>query len=565
MQMVFASFGGVMAGRHMYENRYIPPPPRLELPPADDKRLTLFREKFCYANSGPCAGALADNFATVKNGFRLDVHLHGAPGTTATLLTGTFRGDVAKLYDVAADQVTIEYIPGSRSEARARVTVIETTELEDKPLWWNGRSTYNVKTGTCEIGKFVDRQRAHWQLHAWDSGAFGGVLAGLTGSGKTGTALRLALEMGLAKMCTCGRGPDCDCPEPQLERFIDFWMADPQRQPFSVFKGRCTLTAWGPEASMEMLRWGVEVGKDRAAEVGSMEWFDHLGRQNFGKGWFNPYPGFPLTFLFVDEWPLVAQHPEIGKLACEYATTIGSQFRKTGIALILMTGLPDLEYMGPRAVREMLLALNAISHRTDQLSKNMLGIEGEPKLLQPGVPGLGYINGPDRRSGTKFRTGYIPEYAKPGYTGPDVRGLAELTFNTPVRRDPVYEESLRRLGWTGPGMVLDSAELLTQWEAERRENERQAAAQQEAKLAGVAAQAAQQTPAQYAAVKEAVYNTHPDDLEAAVHALQDGAASVYDVMELTGMDALRVRNALNAAVTTGTALKDPAGRYVACV
>jgi hypothetical protein len=114
-------------------------------------------------------------------------------------------------------------------------------------------------------------------------------------------------------------------------------------------------------------------------------------------------------------------------------------------------------------------------------------------------------------------------------------------------------------------MILDSAELLTQWEAERRENERKAAEQQQARhLANVAAQAAQQTPAQYAAVKEAVYSTHPDDLEAAVEALRNGAVSVYDVMEVTGMDALRVRNALNAAVTTGTALKDPAGRYVAC-
>jgi hypothetical protein len=293
-----------------------------------------------------------------------------------------------------------------------------------------------------------------------------------------------------------------------------------------------------------------------------MEWFDHLGRQNFGKGHFNPTPGMPLIFINVDEWPLIAQHPEVGKLACQYATVIGSQFRKTGIGLNLLSGLPDLEYMGPRAVREMLLALNVAAHRTDALSKNMLGIQGEPKLLEPGAPGLGYTNGPDRRPGTKFRTGHIPEYLKPGQTGPDVRGLAELIHNTPIRRDPAYLATLERLGWTGPGMVLDSAELVAQWEEEREETRRQEEARH---LVKVATAAQQLTPAQHAAVKEAVYATHPDHLEAAIQALRDGAASSYEVMERTGMDALTIRNALNAAVATGSALKDPAGRYVACV
>src|SRR5208282_69719 len=119
-----------LGAKYVFDNRHQPAPLEepMALPPPMPPYLALFRHRFCGPD-GELAWALADNYISIKGGFSLDVHLHGSRGTTATVIH--LQAEIAKLYDIAIDQVSIEYNPQIRSEARARVTVITTTAMED--------------------------------------------------------------------------------------------------------------------------------------------------------------------------------------------------------------------------------------------------------------------------------------------------------------------------------------------------------------------------------------------------------------------------------------------------
>jgi hypothetical protein len=558
-----------LGAKYVFDNRHQPPPlveEPIALPPPVPPYLALFRHRFCSPD-GELAYALADNYIGIKGGFSLDVHLHGSRGTTATVIN--LQAEIAKLYDVAIDQVSIEYPPQIRSEARARVTVITSTAMEDTPQRWDGKSTYDPATGQFQLGRFMDRQPTHWQWHAPQSGAACGLISGVIGSGKTGTAHRLACEAGLAEI--------------DEQRIGMLLMGDPQMQPFSVWRGRADLMAWGPEACVELLRWLVAIGKTRAAAMGSLKWIDHQGRTNVGKGWFDPAPGFPVLTAIIDEWPLITALTDcrpgssvtLGQEAIAYAVTIVTQFRKAGLGLTLLSVLPDLEQMGKRAVREMLKAFNAVAHLTDGLSTNMLGIQGDPTQLPKGVPGIGYIAGPDMRPSTKWRTGFIPEYCEPGDTGVDVRHLAEVIANVPLLLDDPVASTLCQLGWTGPGMVLDSAELVDKWAAEA-EMERAHAATQIASMSPAQLLAHLSTPGlpgapagnDVSALAGALLTPPPtaplpDRTVTTVLSALGDQGDAYDVMERTGLDALEVQRAIDLLTSDGHVLEATGGQYIA--
>jgi len=198
--------------------------------------------------------------------------------------------------------------------------------------------------------------------------------------------------------------------------------------------------------------------KARAARFGTMEWTDHLGRLNHGKGWFDPAPDEAEILATIDEWPLLAANPVLGPLAIALAGAILKEGRKVGIALNLLTQLPDLSELGERVIREMLKAFNVLAHRTDGLSKSMLGIQGDPTKLAPGVHGLGYLNGADQRPAATQRTKHLPEYVKPGQDGPDVREIAERIAGDPVELGDAFTAAAAALGYTGRGQVLDGSQ-----------------------------------------------------------------------------------------------------------
>jgi hypothetical protein len=584
LQCPFVALGLSMAGRHMYENRYVPPLPVPE-PEPEDARLVTFRDVIC-GPGGDLDGGVIEAFTPIKGGFRVDVELTLTKATTTALITGSIRAAIAKPYDVPADAVSIEYQPSKRSEARVRFTIITSTAMEDRPVRWDGRSTYDPATGTVELGFFMDAKPAHWALHRWRSGAAHGLLAGVTDSGKTTTAHRLICEIGLAKLCACGKRGDCTCEKPDLRRIANFWLGDPQRQPFSVWRGRAPVIAWGPEACLELLRATVRLGRLRAAFLGTIEWWDAgpdgQARKNTGKGWFDPEPGLPLHFTVIDEIPLLtgpSADPDLAKEATELLAEIGMQFRKTGVGVVTMSPMPDLKYLNDRAIREMLTAFNAIAHRCDALSTNMLGIEGNPMMLNKGVPGIGFINGPDARPGTKFRTGYVPEYADEWDKGVDVRHLAEQIASDPIELDQAYKQVLEEYGWTEPGIILDSDELVAKWDAEDAMTAAQQAGRAMDPLRNLAAlitagvvKPNPDDPAGTQALMEAwrqergLTPADPDAMATVLVALTEaGAAEIYDLMEATGLSARDVMRALDALESTGQVAKGPAEQqYIPC-
>lgn len=554
MQFVLLAGGLAVAAPHLYRHRRRPGPrPALlvALPAPEDPRLEAFRAKFCD-RQGPLRQADPHAFAEVPDGFSFELALHPqSDGTTADVVQA--RSKIAKLYDVPADQVSVEYA-AKRSEARAKVTVLTAANALARDDPWDGVSSYDPTTGTVLVGRFLDSAAARWTLHKPGSGAAGGVIAGVTGSGKTGTAHILACETVLARQCaTCG--PVASCRKCDLRRVAALWMGDPQQQPFSVWRGRADLTAWGPASCVRMLQWAHAVMRARAAFFGQLRWTDHLGRENVGKGWFDPSPAFPLLYVVVDEWPLIAADPDLGPVAIRLAADISKQGRKVGVALVFLTQIPDLSQLGDRAVREMLKAFNVVAHRTDGMSKYMLGIDGDPTQLPAGVHGIGYINGPDKRPAATFRSKHLPEYVQPGHTGVDVRDIAGRAAADPVDYDRAILDAIVPLGYTGPGQILDDdvpADATDLGTADQRTRPRDGG------------QAATGGAERWATTGTATDPSCHESVARLIASAGAGGVELYDVMAGTGISALDASQAVAALVAAGDVTTDDAGRYVSC-
>jgi hypothetical protein len=532
--MLLALIGGgvCMAAPGMWRHRRRPPaaPAAVTLPPGPDLRLKAFREAFCQ--SGPLAGAALSGLEDIRDGdgFRFDIRL--APGTQGTVRDViSLRERIAKLYDVGAEQVTVEHQRQHRSEGRATVAVLTRQGAITKVTRWDGKSTYNPADGTITIGSFMDGTPARWQLHKPGSGAFGGVIAGVTGGGKSGSGHVIAAEAGLAQIGG--------------QRIAAVLMGDPQMQPFSVWRGRAEVTAWGPLACVELLRWLAAITKLRARYLSEVEWTDARGRPNKGKGWFDPEPGLPLIKCMIDEWHLLTgpqMHPALVREAIGLAAMVIKAGRKTGVELDLFTPLPDLTEIGERAIRELLKAVNVLGHRTDGLSSSMLGLKGDTSVLPADVPGIGYINGPDNRPATTFRTKWLPENAAAYDLLPDVRHLAEVIASTPVMLDDAVLRAIRPLGWTGPGHVITDDD------------------------SGVYAPAPEGPPDDAPDRLAPRPGDDPNLMTAVIACLmnrtqEDGSADVYDLMKDTGLTLLDVTRALAALTATGLAQEIGDGRY----
>jgi hypothetical protein len=571
-QAVMLGGGLAVAAPYLWHHRRRPAPPELaELPqlPAVDPHLEAFAARF--GSKAPCKGAEIHSARPVRDGFQFELALSTADGCT-TAAVQKLIPDIAALYDVSADQVTVEYTKG-RSERRARVSVLTVRDAFERADPWDGTSTYDPETGCFRLGRFADSADSHWMLHRPGSGAAGGVIAGVIGSGKTGTAHVINCEAGQAKLD--GR------------RICAVWIGDPQEQPFGVWRGRADVTGWGSLGCVHMLMVLYFGMRARAAARGTMEWTDHLGRVNTGKGWFDPSPDEAEILATIDEWPLLAADPILGPLAIALAGAILKEGRKVGIALMLLTQLPDLSELGERVVREMLKAFNALAHRTDGLSKSMLGVQGDPTKLAPGVHGLGYLNGADQRPAATQRTKHLPEYVRPGQDGPDVREITERIANDPVELGDAFTAAAAELGYTGRGLVLDGSQWTEQVAVLARvlvkpavavailaetcpEALAAAAAGAAPPAAPAPGPAAAPTPPAAPAPGPAAAPTPPGPDAAgmppwlpilAVDLAQRGEVDLYDVSELAGVDVFEAERALGLLVHAGMAVQTGPDRW----
>jgi hypothetical protein len=565
-QLVMLGGGLAVAAPYLWHARRRPP-----LAAADDElpvltapgpRIEAFRARFFH--EVPCKGAELHSVRDIPDGFAFEITLAVGKATTHDVMG--LGSQIAALYDVPADQVSIEYT-ANRSERRARISVLTVENAFAREDRWDGRPTYDPETGMIRVGRFVDSTPMHWMLHKPGSGSAGGIIAGATGGGKTGTMNVIASEAGQAKLCTvCGAAGTC--ARCDMRRIAVLWMGDPQVQGLAVWKGDgsgsfADLLAWGPLACVQLIIMAHTAMRERAAYFGSMPWTDHRGRTHIGKGSFDPTPEYPLIFLIIDEWPLIAHFPGLKEIVVPLVSSIVKEGRKVGISLILLTQVPDVQELGDdRALREMLKAFNVIAHRADPLSgKGMLGIQGDPTKLPPGLHGIGYNSGPDNRPATTFRTKHCPspEHLKPGDPGPDVRDFAEQFARDPVHLDDAVLNAITPLGYTGRHQELGD-DLI-------REAMAAAAAALPAKLsiADALRNIVAGMPVQPVAQKPPGTVQEPPGSSLADVLAERGELDLFDVSDALGVDALEADRLLGELAAAGLAVQTGPGRYRATI
>lgn len=526
---------------HKNKAKPVPEPEQVALPPQDDPRLAAFSRRFFEGDHPDLPGANAANFVPLTRGFSLEAFFPEHTRHTISDVMGKIP-QIAKLYDTSTDNVSVGYNPDHRSEARALVVVHERALLASAtPNRWDGQSTYDPAAGTIELGRFLDDKAAHYLLHRPGSGSGIGILAGAMGAGKTGTMHIIAAEAGLAKLCTrCGG--DHSCGECDMQRMTAVWVGDAQQQPMGIWKGKADLTGWGPEGCLELLQLAKTAADDRSDAMGNLEWTDHLGRSNTGKGFFDPIPGFPLILLPISEFPLLANHEDkaLAKEAIALLVMAFTTWRKIGIHVLPDGQLLDVSQFGVRELREMAKFWNLVAHRLDEVSSNMGGIKGNPSRLSPGEVGAGYIGGVDDRSDAKFTTKRCPEYAKPGDTGIDIRHLVEEVGSTPIAYDSSVTRAMEAFG-------LTHQQVITEWKGR---GTAEVAAEPVTVPAGAKGPGLEGLPTR-------------DDAEAVKAALHaNPAADIYRLMEATGLSVLAVGRALDMHVANGDAIRQ-ADQYTA--
>lgn len=464
VQWTLLGGGLAVAGTHVARKRKKAPEPEKHeeeppaLPPAPDPRQVAFDKRFCAGPHAQLKDAAVANFTPLSRGFSLEVFFpEHSPHTIADV--ERLSPLIAKLYDTSLDNVSVGYVPEHRSEARALVIVherIPVAEAKAKRIRYDGRSTYNPATGTAEYGSFTDDARIRFLFHKPRSGAGVGMAAGAMGAGKTAVMNRLVTEAGLMSLCTtCGGARTCfEC---DMRRICAVFVGTAQPQSMGVWKGKTDLFASGPEGCLELLQFLKTVADARSYALDTMEWTDHMGRANVGKGWFDPEPGFPLIFAPVSEFPLLINHDDkvLSKEALTLLIMAFTTWRKVGINVMPDGQFVDMSQMGGRELREAARVWNLIAMRLDKIGSSMTDIKGDPTKIGPDEVGVGYASGPDDRSDVKFTSDWYPEYNEPGDTGVDVRHMAEVISRTPIELDSSTTRAMEAFGFTHQMVITE--------------------------------------------------------------------------------------------------------------
>lgn len=546
-----------------------PEPEPEEEPEPEDPRLAAFRRRFITGSGSSSqarpklVGAGLHSLQEVPRGFSFEIRLDPEEDVTYERVV-SLRPQIAALYDVPADQVMCD--PGvNRSESRARVTVLTEPEAFADPEFWDGESTYDPATGTIEIGRFGDSQPSHWRLHAPRSGMWGGMIIGLSGTGKSGDINVIACEAGMVMKCPlCGayRAEDGTCDDCQPSRMFMLLMGDPQKQAFSLWKNKADILFWGKDACVFQTRFMCDVMDERAADAGESTWTDAKGREREGIGWFDPSPGRPGIVGIIDEWAKVTSSP-FGKQAVENSEAIHREARKAGACLIWANQMPDAGQTGTdRAGRDLVKEFNVLAHRVDGTGKVMIGIKGKAEHLPEGkdMYGIGYIGGVDGRSAVPQRTKGLEEDSADRI---DALDLAEHVSDLPLTIDPAVQRVMDRYGITR-GMVITD-EWVAVWRAEVAVRAKRKAAPTSAQDdVPVQEPAGESTPGSAAAGPIST-----GAVDAAAAALRDHVADhdgepaeLFDVMAATGLAAGPACRALEALTGEGRARQAGPGAWL---
>lgn len=318
-------------------------------------------------------------------------------------------GAIVSAYDTDASLVDYEW--NVNQPRRGRVRIMKHNPLQKGSVFTDPH-ILDRATGRAVVGAYTDGDATGYQFYYDGNGGSGVVhsfIVGTTGSGKS-----RFLDQLLA-----------------IERHngIISWICDPQGgQSLPDWTEAADWFAPTAEDGYRMLLAAQRVVEERSNRYARMQWTDDKGRTRRGKASYHPdAPGMdPILSLTLEEAPaLMALHG-----AADIAADIGKRGRKCGVKLRLVAQVPNLDELGNKAsLRAMLQSGNIILLRTDSSSGSRLALGNAMDSIDPNaIPkywpdrtptgGLGYISGPDGRSGM-FRTSFLADpydYASTGET-----------------------------------------------------------------------------------------------------------------------------------------------------
>jgi hypothetical protein len=355
-------------------------PLAIDVPAPVDPRQVMFTDRFCQPG-GLLDGAIAENFRDLPRGFLFEVVFLPDSRHSMSDVEG-MQVLIAKMYSaglgigVTAEDIEVGYVPDNRSALRCQVLIqtpaVITAAERENPTYnrWDGKTSYNPRRGTFDLGLFGDQKVAHFQVHEPGSGAKMGLVTGIPGAGKSTTLHILGAEAGLAMLCSrCGPRGDCGLCDPQ--RVMAVWMADMQAQGLGVWRGRADVMGWGPEGAVEMVECLEEISRVRGEQASEEEWWDTdpvtgAPRHNLGKGWYDPAVGYPVIFAILDEWPWLVQHPDqdLVKAGLRVIANGILTWRKRGIIPVFGTASLDISFLGVKEIRDLISFINSVAHLT---------------------------------------------------------------------------------------------------------------------------------------------------------------------------------------------------------
>lgn len=336
-------------------------------------------------------------------------------GWTATIVLPRGRGsswkraaealdDIAGTYDTDAAHVIIErkLAPKGRpaSERRATLSIFTTNSLQAPNLFPGPTEVFDPATGRAKIGVFHDGQPAHYQYWNKGSGAVHTFLVGTTDAGKSRLLDELlAIERHSPLMVSWVCDPQGGASLPEWMEAVD-WFAPTARH------------------GLLMLKAAREVMKERERVHARLKWIDAKGRERRGRSFFVAGDPFPLLVITIDEAPDVLKLPG----AVEVFVELVREARKVGIKLRVVSQMPNASQLGASidstTIRELLQSGNAVCLRTGSTRSGRIALGGQmevdtsliPKYWPDGTltAGLGYISGPDARTGM-LRASYLED------------------------------------------------------------------------------------------------------------------------------------------------------------
>ena len=339
-----------------------------------DDRAALWDERVGVVGGALPASQLLGITAETA-GWSASIALPPGQLTTGQALAAADR--IASAYSVSSDSVVVE--PAlSAEQNRARLLVLTQNPLREVQPFNQPRLDHS--SGRLPIGTHADGTTAWWRLWVPGSGVCHGLIAGTTGSGKSGLVNLL-------------------CTEIRHSSLAVLWLADPEQgESVPDWQDAADWFAGTIPEIRRMLQAAERIMNGRKSRRARQTWTDDLGRPRKGRGHFDPTPGEPQLNVIIDESPDVLADPECRRIVA----LIGKKGRKLGVSVTVIAQVPSLaELGGDLTIRSMLSSTNIVMFRTsDKLSKQM-GLPQDLPVNPANLPeawpdgrstaGLGYV------------------------------------------------------------------------------------------------------------------------------------------------------------------------------